>query len=446
MMQQTSQLIRKGKVRDLYDIGYNLMLLRHSDRVSSFDRIWCDIEGKGKILNSTSVWWFNRTKHIIQNHLLYASPGGRDMIVKKCTIFPIEFVVRGYITGSTKTSLWTHYNNGERVYCGIKFPEGLKKNQKLVEPVLTPTTKGDADDPISAEQIVERGIMTLEDWNICSTAALKLFRYGQKLAQGAGLILVDTKYEFGIYEKTGDIVLIDEVHTCDSSRFWKLDTYPARFQSGMEPEKFDKDLIRTYVKTQCDPYETKPSDVTIPSDIKDKVRCAYAEFYRVLTGTKMLTNDCDMSVDDVAEDYFDKRHRDRVYIVSDSDSKNEKTFVEKISKSLKDLDIYSEWEACSPRKETKRLIKYLETCEKHARSKNHRVVYITIEGQSNALSSIVACNTSNPVIACPSFQHDFDMMIRASSALQMPSKTPVMTILDPENVAMAVDRMFRFNV
>lgn len=439
---RSTQLIRKGKVRDLYDIGCGLMLIHHSDRVSSFDKIWCDIKGKGNVLNSTSVWWFERTRHIIPNHLQYSHPKGRNMIVKKCSVFPIEFVVRGYITGSTNTSLWTHYNNGERQYCGIEFPNGLSKNQKLAKTVLTPTTKGDVDEPISAQQIVETGIMTQKDWDKCSSAALELFEYGQKIARGSGLILVDTKYEFGRDEKTGEILLIDEIHTCDSSRFWKLDSYQNRFQNGLEPVKFDKDLVRSFVKTQCDPYTTISTDVKIPDDIKETVIDAYHEFYRTLTGDDILTEDDIQSLNDTIQYYFDNHHRDRVYIISGSLS--DKHFVDTLTDSLDDFKVYSTWEACSAHKETKRLIEYLEKCERDAKDRNQRIVYITVAGRSNALSGVVACNTSHPVIACPPFKDKTDMIVNINSTLQMPSNTPVLTVLDPGNVAIAINRMFQF--
>lgn len=437
-------LIRKGKVRDLYDIGRNLILIRHSDRVSSFDKIWCNIKDKGSILNSTSVWWFDRTRHIVPNHLVYAPKNGKDMIVKECTVFPIEFVVRAYITGSTNTSLWTHYNRGERTYCGIKFPDGLKKNQELSRIVVTPTTKGDVDEPITPGDIVSLGLMTQSEWDYCSQKAMELFQYGTKLARGSGLILVDTKYEFGRNLKTKEITLIDEIHTCDSSRFWKLDTYKARFKSGMEPEKFDKDLVRAYIKSQCNPYNTNPSDITIPQGVKNTVRDAYQEFYTVLTSELFVEPTLKMSktVKQVQTEFFEHYLRDRVCIISGSVS--DKWFVEKIQMELEKNGLYNTWLACSAHKETRKLIQYLEKIEMKSKKHNHRVVYITVAGRSNALSGVVACNTSSPVIACPPFKDKIDMMVNINSTLQMPSNTPVITVLEPSNVALAVNRMFKF--
>lgn len=298
-------LVNRGKVRDIYDVGHNLLLIHHSDRASSFDKVWCEIPNKGKILNLSSAFWFERTKHIIDNHMI-SVPSERDMVVKKCKVFPIEFIVRGYITGTTKTSLWTHYEKGEREYCGLKIPNNLNKNQKLKDIIVTPTTKGESDELISFKEIIDKRLMTLEQLNYCYSKATQLYKYGVKLAKGSGLILVDTKYEFGIDEYTKKIILVDEIHTCDSSRYWKDDTYEARFRSGMEPENFDKDLVRRYVSSQCDPYSTKPSDLVIPENIINTVSKVYAEFYNIIANSnpRFLT-DINESVEQSVDTYFE---------------------------------------------------------------------------------------------------------------------------------------------
>ena len=200
-----------GKVRDQYDIGDKIILLT-TDRQSAFDRILASIPFKGQVLNQTSAWWFEQTKQIIPNHVIKI-PDPNITLAKKCEVFPIEFVVRGYITGSTSTSLWTVYKNGDREYCGNSLEEGMKKNQKLTNNMLTPTTKEkDHDRPISPKDIVKEGWMSQKHWDYCSKKALELFSFGQKVANANGLILVDTKYEMGI-NKDGEIVLIDEIHT-----------------------------------------------------------------------------------------------------------------------------------------------------------------------------------------------------------------------------------------
>ena len=284
---ETSQLpypytkLIDGKVRDVYDIGYDKLAIVHSNRLSSFDRYICDIPEKGQILTATSAFWFNKIEEDLNIKTHYIWSQENVMVVKKCKVFPVEVVVRGYITGSTKTSLWTHYNNGEREYSGLTFPDGLKKNQKLDEIVLTPTTKGDVDEPISAEEIVERGLMTQEQWDEVADKALQIFKHGQAYADTRGLILVDTKYEFGV-DSEGNILIIDEVHTCDSSRFWVKSTYETRFNNGESPDKYDKDVVREFIKaTYHDPY--KCTSFYVPPEHVEKTNKVYNEFYTRLT-------------------------------------------------------------------------------------------------------------------------------------------------------------------
>ncbi|MCO5583046.1 hypothetical protein L7F22_036952 [Adiantum nelumboides] len=198
-----------GKVRDIYDTGNHLVLVA-TDRLSAFDRILATVPFKGQVLNQTSLWWFNKTKHIIPNAVVSA-PDPNVTIATKCKVFPVEFVVRGYVTGSTSTSLWTVYEKGLRNYCGNNLPEGLVKNQRLSSNIVTPTTKAiDHDLPIAGEEIVGRGLMSQKDFEDVRERALVLFAFGQQVAAEHGLILVDTKYEFG-KAPDGSILLIDEV-------------------------------------------------------------------------------------------------------------------------------------------------------------------------------------------------------------------------------------------
>ena len=271
----------RGKVRDVYDIGDKLILIT-SDRQSAFDRILAAIPFKGQVLNLTSAWWFEQTKHIVKNHVLDL-PGENVIVAKKCEVFPIEFVVRGYITGTTSTSLWTVYNNGSRNYCGIDLPEGLVKNQKLSTPLLTPTTKEkDHDRPISPDEIISEEWMSKDDWGVASKIAQQLFSFGQKKALENGLILVDTKYELGKDIK-GNIVLVDEIHTPDSSRYWIADTYEERFNLGQEPQNIDKEFLRLWFVDNCDPYndETLPQ---APEELVVELSQRYIFLYETITG------------------------------------------------------------------------------------------------------------------------------------------------------------------
>jgi len=273
----------QGKVRDIYDLGDKIALIT-TDRQSAFDRIIASVPFKGQALNLISAWWFEQSKSIVPNHVI-AVPDPNVLIAKKCKIFPVEFVVRAYITGTTSTSLWTQYQSGVRQYCGISFPEGLKKNQKLETPVLTPTTKDKHHDkPVSPEEIVSEGWMTQEDWDEASAAALRLFEFGMKTAEKHGLILVDTKYEFG-RDASGQIVVVDEVHTPDSSRYWLANSYEERIAQGKEPENIDKEFLRLWFKEHCDPYADGPLPEA-PTELIITLSSRYIQLYEMITNQK----------------------------------------------------------------------------------------------------------------------------------------------------------------
>ena len=270
----------EGKVRDIYP-GENEITFISTDRLSAFDRVLAAIPFKGQVLNLTSKWWFEKTKHIIPNHFI-AAPDPAITVGKKCEVFMVEFVVRGYMTGSTSTSIWAHYKNGSRNYCGNELPDGMVKSQKLEKNILTPTTKSEHDEPVSLEDIIARGLMSEEDLAVCSKAALELFAYGQEVAAEHGLILVDTKYEFG-KDADGVIRLIDEIHTPDSRRYWLAESYEERFQAGENPENIDKEFIRLWFVDHCDPYndETLPA---APDDLVVELSSRYMQLYEMITG------------------------------------------------------------------------------------------------------------------------------------------------------------------
>ncbi len=270
-----------GKVRDTYDLGDRLLLVT-TDRQSAFDRILASIPLKGQALNLTSAWWFEQTRNIIDNHVL-AVPDPNAVVARKCEVFPIEIVVRGYITGTTSTSLWVNYNNGVRNYCGNHLPDGLKKNAILERAILTPTTKHEAHDrPVSPDEIISEGYLSAADWGAVSGYALELFAYGQQVAREHGLILVDTKYEFG-RDSAGNILLIDEIHTPDSSRYWIAETYAERFAGGVEPDNIDKEFLRLWFAENCDPYHD-PTLPPAPDDLRIELSRRYILLYELITG------------------------------------------------------------------------------------------------------------------------------------------------------------------
>ena len=275
----------QGKVRDTYDIGDTLIIVT-TDRQSAFDRHLTSIPFKGQVLNETSAWWMRNTSHIIPNALIDV-PDPNISVMQKCSVFPVEFVCRGYLTGSTETSLWTHYSNGAREYCGNSFPDGMTKNQKLPKNVITPTTKAvDRDVPISPKEIIDQGLMTQEEWDAVSSAALALFEFGQQEALKRGLLLVDTKYEFG-KDAQGDIMLIDEIHTPDSSRYWIAESYDRRLQGGLEPQNIDKEFLRLWFKNNCDPYKDEKLPEAPESLVRELSR-RYILLYETITGEAFL--------------------------------------------------------------------------------------------------------------------------------------------------------------
>ena len=257
---------RIGKVRDVYDLGSEVLIVA-TDRISAFDAVMANgIPNKGCVLNQMSAFWFDQTKDIIPNHVLDV-PDPNVLIAKKCRPLPLEVIVRGYITGVTDTALWTLYQSGQRDFGNFVLPDGLKKNQRLASPVLTPTTKSTQHDrPLTPRQIVDEKILSQNLWDEVADKATQLFLRGQAIAKRVNLILVDTKYEFGLDEQ-GKLMLIDEIHTPDSSRYWQADTYETKFTHHEEPEYFDKEFLRLWFKAHCDPYQ----DLILPKAPKDMI-------------------------------------------------------------------------------------------------------------------------------------------------------------------------------
>jgi phosphoribosylaminoimidazole-succinocarboxamide synthase len=278
----------EGKVRDNYTRGDRRFIVT-TDRISAFDRILGTIPFKGQVLTRLAAFWFEKTKSIAKNHLL-GVPDPNVLECIACTPLPVEMVVRAYITGSTSTSMWTHYEKGERTFCGHALPDGLEKNQRLERPLLTPATKapiGEHDVSASREEILARGGIAAGDFDRAAEIALALFSAGQRACAERGLILVDTKYELG---KTpdGEIVVIDEIHTPDSSRFWVEATYAERFRGGLDPEPLDKDFVRRYY-TALD-YRGDGEPPELPNEVRVGAAKRYVEAFERITGATFEPN------------------------------------------------------------------------------------------------------------------------------------------------------------
>lgn len=278
-----------GKVRDCYDlpptpdVPEGRRILIASDRISAFDRILAAIPFKGQVLTGVARFWFDRTADICPNHVL-SYPDPNVVIGRRLHILPVEVVVRGYLAGTTSTSILTQYRKGARVMYGHTLPEGMRDNQALPAPILTPTSKafdGGHDEPLTPDQIVAQGLLTPAQWDEVSAKALALFARGQKMAAERGLILVDTKYEFGL-DHAGRILIADEIHTPDSSRYWIADGYQAAFAAGTRPPSFDKDVIRAWVAERCDPYKDPIPE--IPQEMIEATSQVYIRAFEAITG------------------------------------------------------------------------------------------------------------------------------------------------------------------
>ncbi|SFB53701.1 phosphoribosylaminoimidazole-succinocarboxamide synthase [Rhizobium sp. NFR07] len=272
-----------GKVRENYDLADGSRVIIATDRLSAFDIILTCIPDKGHVLTQTARYWFEQTKDICPNHVI-AYPDPNVVIGKRLDILPVEIVVRGYLAGTTGTSLLTLYKKGERSMYGLNLPDGMKDNQVLPQPVITPTSKafhGGHDEPLTPADIIEHKLLTQEQWDTVSRYALALFARGQEMAARRGLILVDTKYEFGT-DADGNIILADEIHTPDSSRYWMADSYDEAFTTGGRPKSFDKDFIRAWVVERCDPY--KEEVPTIPAELIEETAGVYRSAYEMITG------------------------------------------------------------------------------------------------------------------------------------------------------------------
>ena len=272
----------RGKVRENYDLADGRRIIIATDRLSAFDCAIACIPFKGQVLTQMARFWFEKTADICPNHAL-EYPDPNVVVGRRLDILPVEIVVRGYLAGTTATSVLTMYNKGQREMYGVEFPDGLRDNEALPRPIRTPTSKafdGGHDEPLSAKEIVDQGLLTKGQWELVSSYAFALFARGQAMARERGLILVDTKYEFGT-DPHGRIMLADEIHTPDSSRYWFAESYPERFARGERPESFDKDLVRNWVAERCDPYREPIPD--IPAQLITQVSEAYVQAFETIT-------------------------------------------------------------------------------------------------------------------------------------------------------------------
>ena len=416
---------RKGKVREIYHHENDLALIA-SDRISVFDRILSDpIPDKGRILTQLSLFWFKQTQDIISNHLI-SHPDPNVLIVKKCQPIMIEMIVRGYLVGS----LWRDYNSGKRVKCGITLPDGLKQNDPLPELIVTPTTKSEEghDEDLTETQILAQGLATPEIWKQAKETALRLYMRGQEVLKKKGLILVDTKYEFGL-DSDGKLVLIDEIHTPDSSRFWFEKDYACK-----EVKFPDKEFLREWLRDKG--FTGDGPIPALPEEIKQKVRDGYAQVYETITGLTLSAEKA-MTPSRLVANLKKEKIIRGVFALIIAGSESDRPHFEKILAVLKEHHIPTSIIVASAHKQPRVVLDHIDAYNQSLEP----MVCITVAGRSNALSGLVASSLKWPVIACPPFKDHSDYLTNIHSSLQMPSNVPAMTVIDPSNAALAAIRI-----
>lgn len=292
---------QRGKVRDSYDLPDGRRVMIATDRQSAFDIVLAAVPFKGQVLNETALFWFEETRDICPNHVIdYPDPN--VAVAKRLEMLPVEMVVRDYLTGSTETSIWPMYERGKRLMYGHEFPDGLVKNQKLSDTILTPTTKADMgghDAPITMAEIIEQNLLSQNVWEELAEKSLALFARGREIAASNGLILVDTKYEFGV-DVNGQITIADEIHTPDSSRYWMADSYVAKMEAGENPENLDKEFLRLWISERCDPY--KDDIPEIPEETLMAFSGKYVKLFEQVTGRNFEKPSGDQSIRDRVRD------------------------------------------------------------------------------------------------------------------------------------------------
>ncbi len=438
-----NQNIKHGKVRDYWDTGYNVMAMYQTDRQSGFDRNICTIPNKGLNLTKLSEYWFKITKHIVPNHYLYSE--GQLSLVRKATVFPVEIVVRAFMTGSTATSLWTKYKHHiidnketEFNYCGHTFRAGYKKNQPLDKLYITPTTKGEHDTLITPNEIIDQKLMTKAEWNYVATKALELFAFGQLVALDKGYILVDTKYEFGRDVQTNEIMLVDELHTCDSSRYWRKESYQTLQNDNKEPEKLDKDLVRDFIKSKCDPYDLSTPLPTVPTHMIESVSKTYTKFVNDFlppspTTTPTTTpSTTKPEPNKIINNYFIQKHSQIVVIITDLkyDSTTNVPFIDNICKELNARQIVSLTFVASPHKDPGAFFKMLKSLNASPR----QIAIVTVESNSNVLTSLCGAQSVHPV---------YTIVSPPTSPQQLPKASPVSLVAEPSKFAEQIEKCFR---
>lgn len=410
-----------GKVRDNHVVDGKRVLVA-TDRISAFDRVLnVLIPDKGAVLNAIAMWWFERTQEIVPNHVI-DWPDHNVIVAHECKVFPIEMVVRGYLTGSAWEDLQAGRFEGKY---GFKITaqdvEGGKliRNCKLKKPIVTPTTKAPTghDQPLTQEEAHK---LIGDPYETLVEKALALYELGAKLALERGLILVDSKYEFGEHE--GKILLVDEVHTPDSSRYWYADGYQPGKDMVELSKQFVRDIVRKTELTEQDVEETSRR---------------YSELYERLTGRKWVASEQIPIQQRVVNNLVQKGYIRGGYVQIIAGSEKDDWHVQVLKEELKERKIPHGHKSASAHKNTRELLDLIDVLNRSIEP----VVVITVAGGSDALSGIVAHHSRFPVIACPPYEDELSYLLNVHSTLQMPSHVPVLFCKRPTNAVLAAERI-----
>ncbi len=417
------QKIHAGKVRDSIRIDDNKRLIVVTDRISAFNKnLKNAIPDKGGVLNTLTNFWFDKTKDIIDNHLIEQIDNNIS-IVKEAVPIRVEMIVRGYLTGS----MWRGYQAGKRNFSGVEVPDGLSKNQAFPEPILTPTTKDKDDTEITEAEIIRRGLVSEEIYQQMKQKALELFDFGSKYLAERGIILVDTKYEFGLVD--GKLILIDEIHTPDSSRFWNKEDYE---KNPAEAEQIDKEFVRQWM-LQHQINGQVPDE--LPEEVILETSKRYKEIFEIITGNKYNSGHLPVKTR-MYHNLLRKKLIKPGYIVMVMGSKSDVKHAEKIKEHLCKFDVKTQMRIISAHKNGERLVELADVINYAIEP----VSVIAIAGRSNGLGGALAANLNVPVINCPPFSDKTDIMLNINSSLIMPSNTPAVTVVHPDNAALAAIR------
>ncbi|NOZ35688.1 MAG: phosphoribosylaminoimidazolesuccinocarboxamide synthase [Chlorobi bacterium] len=416
--------IHAGKVRDSIRINDKKRMIVVTDRISAFNKNLKNsaIPYKGAVLNTLTNFWFNKTKHIIKNHFIEQIDDNIS-IVKECQPIKVEMIVRAYLTGS----MWRGYQKGQRVFSGTEVPDGLSSNQKFPEPIITPTTKDENDSEITEKEIIATGLADKNTYQKMKDISLQLFALGSDFLAEKGIILVDTKYEFGMYD--GEFILIDEIHTPDSSRFWKTDDYN---KSPEDVVQADKEFVRQWMLKNK--IKEKTPDI-LPVEVIEETSKRYKDIYKEITGEELPVSNFDVT-SRIYQNLLHKRYIKHGYIAMIMGSKSDIKHAEKIKSYIDKFNVTTEMRIISAHKNGERLTELAEQFNYSIEP----IAVIAIAGRSNGLGGALAANLNIPVINCPPFTGKDDIMLNINSSLIMPSNTPAVTVVHPDNAALAAIR------